>query len=290
MCRRKRHEEALPPAAAAAAASSVEVALGLPVIQPFISKGTLTDRAAAARALLEVMSATRLWSPLDEAAQLHASASQRVDVLQKEVEEEKREPGEAAPKRHRGKGQSPAEEFLLATLDLWATTLQQCRREVEDEGDLDPPEDEELQSFFRASLAEFDSGSLFMRLGVTRLWKHVFAHLAEEKIPFCGKLNDELRKRITAAVQDASLDQRSERLRRPTLELAEALAKDVSTGGGRELLRSTLPSSEAASGVSGAGAVMSLESWLSKVDSTTAELCAVQLGTLRAALGSGSGA
>eukprot|EP00959_Pyramimonas_sp_CCMP1952_P315735 6608449-Pyramimonas_sp.AAC.1 len=44
-----------------------------------------------------------------DVAKLYEAASQRVDELQAEVEAEEREPGEAMPVRHRGKGQSPAE-------------------------------------------------------------------------------------------------------------------------------------------------------------------------------------
>jgi len=276
--RRRKRNEAPPPGDAAD-----EDALGLPLIRGFISKGSLTDRSAAAKAFLEALSATRLWSPLEEAAQVHKAACDRVDELQREVEAEKREPGEAVPKRHRGKGQSPAEELLGSTLDVWATTFQQCRREVEDEGDLEPPEASELQEFFRACLLEFEAGSLTMRLNVVRLWKHVFSHLAEERIVVRGPLGDELCIRITAAVQDASLDQRSERLRRPAIELAASMAKDASSGGGREVLKAGLASAASGAAVPGAP-VAPLDTWLDKVDDATAEVCAEQLAALRSSL------
>jgi len=274
MHRRKRNDP--PPAGDT---SGVEDALGFPLIRGFVSKGSLTDRASAARAYLEVMSATRLWAPLDEAAQLHAAASQKVDELQKEVEAEKREPGESVPKRHRGKGQSPAEEMLSATLDVWATTFQQCRKEVEDEGDLEPPEAAELQAFFRESLSEFEAGSLTLRLNIVRLWKHLFAHLAEEKLFSKGAalLGEELCVRLTAALQDASLDARSERLRRPALELAGALAGDAAQ---REVLARGL----AAASSSPSSALVTLERWIDKVDDATAEQCSEQLATLKSAL------
>ncbi|CAK0910537.1 unnamed protein product [Prorocentrum cordatum] len=174
---------------------------------------------------------------LEDVAKLYEAASQRVDELQAEVEAEEREPGEAMPVRHRGKGQSPAEELLGGALDLWAATLQQCRREVDDEGDLEPPESAELGAFASAGLAEFHAGSLFLRVTIVRLWRHVFQHLAQERIALCDCLDAGARARVIAATQGASLDQRSERLRRPALELAAALARDAAPRGGREALR-----------------------------------------------------
>ncbi|CAE8630509.1 unnamed protein product, partial [Polarella glacialis] len=224
MHRRKRME-------VLGSATCDEAAMGLPLVLSFCSKGSLTDRGVAVKAYLEVISAARLWPPLKDAEKLHDAASRRVDELQLEDEKEEREPGEAPPKRHRGKGQSPAEELLSATLDFWATSFQQCRREVEDEGDLEPPEEGELAAFIGVSLAEFRLGSLTMRLGIVRLWKHVFKHFAEERLPLKSQLSDELCGQLVAAVQDASWDARSERLRRPALELAAALAQDAVSGG-----------------------------------------------------------
>ncbi|CAE8630113.1 unnamed protein product, partial [Polarella glacialis] len=194
-------------------------------------------------------------------------ASRRVDELQLEDEKEEREPGEAPPKRHRGKGQSPAEELLSATLDFWATSFQQCRREVEDEGDLEPPEEGELAAFIGVSLAEFRLGSLTMRLGIVRLWKHVFKHFAEERLPLKSQLSDELCGQLVAAVQDASWDARSERLRRPALELAAALAQDAVSGGREALLRGMQAEAKAAAGeTEGAAALRAVQvtAWLDR--------------------------
>jgi len=258
-----------------------EAAVGLPLIRGFCEKGSLPDRAAAVRALLEAMSATRLWGALPEAEQLHAATSKHVDALQKEDDAQEREPGEAPLKRHRGKGQSPAEELLTATLDFWASTLQQCRREVEDEGDLDPPEAPELTAFVLASLSEFAAGSLTMRLAIVRLWKHLFSHFSEERIAVCARLNVEVCSQLASAIQDASLDQRSERLRRPALELAAALAKDAEPGGGREAFTRGLAAAAAAEAGSPAPRIVPLGAWLAKLDPATAEQCADQLAVLR---------
>jgi len=272
--RRGRHEEASP-------AAGGEAAAGLSLVRGFCSKGSLADRATAARALLEATLATRLWEPLSEAARLHATAAAHVDALQQQDQAEEREPGEAAPKRHRGKGQSPAEELLTATLDLWASTLQQCRREVEDDGDLEPPQGAELADFLNASLGEFHAGSLSMRLSIVRLWKHVFSHLAEERIAVSSRLDTEVLQRMVLAVQEASLDQRSERLRRPALELAAALATDSAPNGGRDALRCGLGAATAAEAGNIAHQALPLTAWLAKLDIVTAEQCAAQVAALR---------
>jgi len=231
---------------------------------------------------MDATSASRLWGPLEEVAKLHATNSEYVDGLQREVEAEEREPGEAPPKRHRGKGQSPAEELLLATLDFWATTLQQSRKEVEYEGDLEPPEEAELSSFVRATISEFGAGSLTMRVGVVRLWKNLFAHLAEERIAMCPRLDADVCAAVVAAVQEASLDQRSERLRRPALEFAAALTKDTEPGGGRQALKSGLAAAAAAEAGSAAPRTVPLCPWLAKLDPATVEQCAEQVAALRA--------
>jgi len=272
--RRKRNE--------AATDSSVdENEIGIPLVLSFCSKGSLTDRTSAVQALMEVVGAVRLWGPLSEVAQLHAGACAYVDELQKELEAEEREPGEAVPKRYRGKPTSPAEECLNATLDYWASTLQQCRREVEDEGDLEPPEKAEMTDFVRAGLLEFSAGSLTMRLGVVRLWKHVFSHFIEEKIPMHNRLENDVCAGLIAAVQDASLDQRSERLRRPAIEFAAALVKDTTSGGGREVFTKGLAAAVAAEAGSAAPRTVPLADWLLKLDPTTADLCKEQLDLIR---------
>eukprot|EP00931_Biecheleriopsis_adriatica_P055003 TRINITY_DN32433_c0_g1_i1.p1 TRINITY_DN32433_c0_g1~~TRINITY_DN32433_c0_g1_i1.p1 ORF type:complete len:1965 (-),score=463.32 TRINITY_DN32433_c0_g1_i1:238-5751(-) len=277
MHRRKRGD-------ASTGAPADEEALGLPLILGFCSKGSLTDRGAAAQALLEVTAATRLWPTLPDAEKLYKIAATHVDDLQKEDEKEEREPGVAPPKRHRGKGSSPAEELLSATLDFWATCLQQCRREVKDENDLEPPEGEELAAFVGAGLEEFSAGSLTIRLSIVRFWKHVFTHLASERLPL-KSLSDELCGKLAAAVQDASLDARSERLRRPALELTAALIGDTSTGGGRETLQRGLAAEAAAAAAEGEGAATAraspIPSWLERLDHTTAELCAKEVAALR---------
>jgi len=253
-----------------------DVAVGLPVIKGFCSKGSLSDRAVAVKALMQVTSAVRLWGPLEDVAKLYEAASQRVDELQAEVEAEEREPGEAMPVRHRGKGQSPAEELLGGALDLWAATLQQCRREVDDEGDLEPPESAELGAFASAGLAEFHAGSLFLRVTIVRLWRHVFQHLAQERIALCDCLDAGARARVIAATQGASLDQRSERLRRPALELAAALARDAAPRGGREALRQGCGDDVAEV------KVLPLSEWLEQLDARTVEQEAEAVAALRA--------
>jgi len=274
--RRKRGEES------ASGDDCDETAVGITLLRSFCTKGSLTDRATAVRALLEAVSATRFWAPLPEAAQLHELTSSHIDDLQKADEAEKREPGEAPPKRHRGKGQSPAEELLNATLDYWASTVQQCRKEVEDEGDLDPPTGTELKAFVHATLEEFLPGSLFMRLGIVRLWKHVFAHLESEKLSMRDRLDDETCSRVLAFVQDASLDQRSERLRRPALEFAAALAKDNASGGGQAVLQVALEKASSVEATCAATKILSLGDWLSKLDPVTFEQCTEQIAVLRA--------
>jgi len=272
MHRRSRNQETVPDDG-----DIDETVLGLPLIKSFICRGALSDRAAAARALLQVASATRLWPSLDEIAQLHRSASDRVDELQRELEQEKREPGEAVPKRHRGKGQSPAEDLLSTTLDLWTTAFQQCRREVEDECDLEPPEASELQAFMKACIFDFEAGSLSMRLNIVRYWKHVFSHFAEQKLQVRSSLGDDLCTNFVAMLQSASLDQRSERLRRPAFELAAALANDCAIGGGKEVLVRAL--------ASGVPSISSVDAWIAQVDGITSEQCSEQLAILRSALG-----
>lgn len=271
MYRRKRNE---------AAESVDEEKIGLPLVLSFCSKGSLADRGAAAKAYLEVTSATRLWMPLSEAEKLYNAAAKYVDGLQQEDEKEEQEPGQAPPKRHRGKGQSPAEELLAAVLDFWATSLQQCCREVEDEGDLEPPETAELGQFISSSLSEFRSGSLTLRLAIVRLWKHVLTHLAQERILLKDRLSDDLCGRLMAAIQDASFDVRSERLRRPALELAAALAEDATSGGREVILRGLKAEAEAQlEGVNGIRAIpMAL--WLERIDDVTREQCASQVATL----------
>jgi len=283
---RRKRNEAAPGGGAGDAAS--EASVGLPLILGFCTKGSLPDRGAAVRAALEVTSASRLWAPLMEVAQLHAANAAHVDELQREVEAEEREPGEAVPRKHRGKAQSPAEELLCATLDFWASTLEQCRREVEDEGDLEPPEQAELCAFLRAGLAEFDAGSLHMRIAAVRLWKRVFAHLAEEKLPARSRLEQGVPAQIAAALQDASLDSRSERLRRPALDLAAALATDGAPGGGREVLGWGLAGAVAAEAAGTAvppRGTVAIDAWLARLDPVTADQCAESVKTLREAVG-----
>jgi len=260
-----------------------EDCLGLPLVLGFCSKGSLADRASAAQAYLEVVSAVRLWPTLEDAEKLYKGAAQHVDALQEEDEKEEREPGVAPPKRHRGKGSSPAEELLSAVLDFWATALQQCQKEVEDEGDLEPPEEDELSAFLGSSLQEFRSGSLTLRLSIVRLWKHVFTHFAKERLTL-NDLKDDLCGRLVAAIQDASLDGRSERLRRPALELAAALVADAS---GREaFLRGIESEGKAAAGEAEGSAslrAVPIPKWLERIDPATAELAAEHVATLKSA-------
>merc|ERR1712232_445028 len=214
---------------------------------------------------MDIMSATRLWGTLAEALQLYKAVDARIVELQREHEAEKREPGEQVPVKYRGKAQSPAEELITAVLDLWTSTLEQCRREADDEGDLEPPEEGELAAYMQACFAEFYKGSLTLRLAIVHTWKRIFVHFKEERLPVCDALGTALHSQLAAAIQDASLDQRSERLRRPALELAAALLDDPAPGGGREALLSGLTSADEASQAS----VMPLVEWLGKLDPTT---------------------
>eukprot|EP00927_Polykrikos_kofoidii_P070848 TRINITY_DN67226_c0_g1_i1.p1 TRINITY_DN67226_c0_g1~~TRINITY_DN67226_c0_g1_i1.p1 ORF type:complete len:2004 (-),score=394.10 TRINITY_DN67226_c0_g1_i1:98-6109(-) len=274
-----------------------EDSIGLPLILGFCAKGNLQDRGSAAKAAMEVMSAARLWGTLSEAASLYEASASRVDAMQKELEEEKREPGESVPMRYRGKATSPAEEYLTATLDLWTGTLEQCRREEEDEGDLEPPDERELSAFARATLQEFYSCSLTFRLAVVRMWKRVFGHLKEERVSLVGRIDADVMARIVKAIQDASLDPRSERLRRPALELAGALVADDASGGGRDAFKNGLSAAIALAGgqLSGGGggdaelstastSALPAAEWLAQLDSTTAEQCADAVSALRQAL------
>lgn len=186
------------------------------------------------------------------------------------------------PKRHRGKTQSAAEELLIATLDLWTTALEQCRREVEDEGDLDPPEKSEFVEFANATLAEFGPGSLALRIAVIRFWKRVFAHLSGEKISVLDPLPKAVWAQLADVVQNATLDQRSERLRRPALEFAASLAKDTAAGGGCESLKHALAAAVEAEAASPAPRVVCMEAWLAKLDPHTAEQEAAAVASLRA--------
>jgi len=256
-----------------------EHSIGMLLIKGFTMRGALIDRAVAVKSYMEILYATRLSQPLGEIAQVHQSATSRVDELQKELEEEPREPGDAVPKRYRGKGGSAAEELLAATLDLWATSIQFCRREVEEEGDLEPPESQELQAFIQSCLLEFAAGSLGMRLNIVRYWKHVFAHLSEQRLPLHDTLGNEICQRVVASLQSASLDQRSERLRRPALELSAALIKDSASGGGRALILTGL-SPSALSG----STVLSLQTWIDRIDQVTADQCTADVAILRSAL------
>eukprot|EP00929_Paragymnodinium_shiwhaense_P064792 TRINITY_DN32504_c0_g1_i1.p1 TRINITY_DN32504_c0_g1~~TRINITY_DN32504_c0_g1_i1.p1 ORF type:complete len:1977 (+),score=460.55 TRINITY_DN32504_c0_g1_i1:60-5990(+) len=260
-----------------------EATTGLPLVLGFCAKGLLVDRGSAARAALELMAATRLWSSLSDAASLYGSAAARVDEMQKQVEAEKREPGEPVPVKHRGKTDSPAEVFLTACLDMWTSTLEQCRKEAEDEGDLDPPEGAELNAYFEACLTEFYGGSLAMRLGIIRMWKRVFNHLKEERFAACLLLSSEMQGRIAASIQSASLDQRSERLRRPALELGSVLVADTAAGGGRDFLKAGLVAAVARRDASSVGTLPAAE-WLTQLDPTTAEQEATAVAALRAAL------
>ncbi|CAK9007636.1 unnamed protein product [Durusdinium trenchii] len=274
--RRKRGEEL----------SVNEDVVGIPLIQSFCSKGPLAERAAVAQAYLEVITATRLWPPLADANKHYSDAARFVDQLQEEVEKEEREPGQTAPKMHRGKGSSPAEELLTSTLDFWATALQQCRREIEDEGDLEPPEGD-LVAFTGASLAEFKTGSLTLRLAIIRLWKHVFKHFAQEQLPL-SSLSDEHFGRVMWAIQDASWDSRSERLRRPALELAASMAEDGQQA--KALLRGIQAEvSQASAETAGAAAARAvpLAEWLERIDSATAEQCSREVLALRSLISSG---
>jgi len=272
--RRKRGEEASGEAAS-------EESTGLTLVLSFCSKGSLTDRASAVRSAIEVISAARLWGPLEDVEKLYKATASRVDELELEVLKEEREPGEPVPKRHRGKMQSPAEDLLTAILDLWTSTIEQCRREVEDEGDLDPPEVAEFTAYINATLSEFAAGSLTMRIGVVRMWKRIFAHLASEKIAAKSLLALEVWEQVATAVQDASLDQRSERLRRPALDFAASLVKDTATGGGRESLGAGLAAAASRDAASAAPKVVGAEAWLAKLDPATAEQEAGAVAVLR---------
>jgi len=272
--RRKRNDDSAP-------APVDEDTSGVPLVRSFCSKGSLPDRGSAMKALMEVVSAARLWTPPDEVAQLHEAVGSHIDALTKELAEEEREPGEPVPIRYRGKASSPAEELITAVLDFWASTLEQCRREVEDEGDLEPPESSELTRFFSSTVAEFYAGSLNMRLSIVRFWKRVLGHLRDEKITVLERLEPLVAGKMVAAVQDATLDKRSERLRRPAMEFAAVLAKDSSPGGGRALFNQGLATALAGQ-ADGSGLVAQpVGEWLGAVDTITAEQCAESLATLR---------
>merc|ERR1712232_1496493 len=105
-------------------------------------------------------------------------------------------------------------------------------------------------------------------------------HFKEERLPVCDSLGAALHSQIAGAIQDASLDQRSERLRRPALELAAALLGDSAPAGGRDTLLRGLASGDDASQTK----VMPLAEWLEKLDPTTVEQCADAVAVLRGAL------
>jgi hypothetical protein len=271
--RRKRGESA-------EGETASESSIGLTLVLSFCSRGSLSDRALAIKSTLELMSASRLWCALSDIAQLHSTNAKYIDELEVEVEKEEREPGEPVPKRHRGKTQSPAEELLSATLDFWTSALEQCRREVEDEGDLDPPEESDFATFMKATLAEFGPGSLQMRIGVIRLWKRVFSHLATEKISVRELLPKDVWAQWADALQSATLDQRSERLRRPALEFAASVVKDTASGG-CEAFKHALAVAVEAEASNAAPRVVALDAWLGKLDPHTAEQEAAAVATLR---------
>ncbi|OLQ03877.1 hypothetical protein AK812_SmicGene13120 [Symbiodinium microadriaticum] len=131
----------------------------------------------------------------------------------------------------------------------------------------------------------------------------------KEKLPL-SELNDETFGRIVWAIQDASLDKRSERLRRPApmasdnagftvrakacgtlwiqgagvrLELAASLAKDGA--GGKEALMRGLAFETAAAAKDSAGGAAAravpMSLWLQRIDPLTAEQCANEVATLR---------
>merc|ERR1712137_874098 len=112
-------------------------------------------------------------------------------------------------------------------------------------------------------------------------WKHVFSHFIEEKMPIYSRLEADVCSGIIAAVQDASLDQRSERLRRPAIEFCAALVKDTNSGGGREIFTKGLAAAVAAEAGSVAPRTVALADWLQKLDPTTADLCKEQLDILK---------
>mmetsp|Transcript_67517 Transcript_67517/g.162040 ORF Transcript_67517/g.162040 Transcript_67517/m.162040 type:complete len:1938 (+) Transcript_67517:91-5904(+) len=256
--------------------------MGLPLVKSFCSKGSLADRGAAVRAVSEMVASARLWGPLSDLAELHKAASTRVDELQEELLAEERAPGVAAPVVHRGKAQSAAEELLTATMDFWTATLEQCRREVEDEGDLDPAEEADFAAYLQATLDEFASGSLTLRLAIVRDWKKVFGHFAEERLPVSGRATPEIWAGVASALQDATMDQRSERLRKPALELSASLAKDVAKGGGREVFRLGLGKAvEKSADASAAQKVFDLDAWLTKLDPLLVEQCGNWVADLR---------
>lgn len=273
--RRKRGEDA------GGGEAPTESSTGLTLILNFCSRGSLADRALATRSAIEVVSASRLWAPLPDVAKLHHSIAKHVDELEREVEKEEREPGEPIPKRHRGKMQSAAEDLLSATLDYWTSTFEQCRKEVEDDGDLDPPEQEELSDFMRAAFGEFGSGSLTMRISIIRCWKRVLSHLAQEKVAVLGLLSQQLWVQLAEVVQNATLDPRSERLRRPALDFAASLSKDLAAGGGREALKQSLVGGVAPESSSVAPTILSIEAWMAKLDPHTAEQEALAVKSLR---------
>merc|ERR1719231_1237725 len=98
------------------------------------------------------------------------------------------------------------------------------------------------------------------RLGVVRLWKRAFSHLKDERVPISDRLDAGLRSRLAMCIQTASLDTRSERLRRPALELAAALAADSSASGGLAVLNSGLQA--ACAGSSLASSAYPSKEWL----------------------------
>merc|ERR1712224_334454 len=143
---------------------------------------------------------------------------------------------------------------------------------IEDEGDLDPPEDSELTVFLRSSLSEFKANSLNMQISIVRIWKRVFSHLASERISVCSLAPKEVWALLAEVVQDATLDQRSERLRRPSLDFAACLAKDTAPDGGRAAFFSTgLATAIAAEAGSPAPHVAPPAAWIAKLDPHTAE-------------------
>lgn len=241
-------------------------------IQSFCVKGSLSDRISAVRSTQDVASATRLWT-LSEVIQLHTDTVCHIDSL--EVD------GEESTGKHRGRAQSPAEELLSATLDFWASTLEQCRKEINDEGDLEPPENE-LTAFMQASVAEFHACSFSFRLAVIRQWKRVLDHFENEKILDC-RVPLDVWMQVVTAVQMASLD-RAERLRRPAVECAGALVRVPAVSEAMKELKLTSSDSTEAQASENGPRPMHLDVWLTRLDPTTVEQCTESVVALRALL------
>jgi len=114
-----------------------------------------------------------------------------------------------------------------------------------------------------------------------RVWKHVFDHFIEEKVQTKRLLASALWQKLAAALQDASLDPRSERLRRPALECAASLANDGTPGGAGEGLQHGIKEGAAAEAGSAAPKVVDVNIWVSKLDPVTSEQCSKSIAAIR---------